>query len=585
MLLKMILQLLIQGRTWGARTLAWISGVVLFSILFFSSWTGYVMVWDTQGQELAWSGAQMLMVFPFLRDTLAQAFNGSVAVSASFFFMNLFLHVALPLGMVFGLWVHTAKLARSIWFPSKPVFYTTLFALLALSVLWPAPLLPEADLFSLPGAVEIDWFYGFWLPISSAFSPLYSLLFLSGSCLLVLSVPWWWKPAPKRSPLPSVSDSDTCVGCQQCSLDCPYEAISMLPRDEGGLPYSSVDPQLCVSCGICAASCGQLAIGPPQRKGQDQLERLAGFGAAGLQAADSVDVVVLVCECNPGALSLMEDYVSRSEKIHLYPIDCVGTLHTSVVEELLEKCGGVFIWGCPTRNCLTREGVELLHGRLFDKRPPSVSRRIDRERIALESHSVQERNELLGKLELLRQRRQNPENRQLTPISLPAKMGRYARIFFATAALMLMLGALSRLPMGEEPSEGIFRLGARIPGLVIEDCRDLSHEELQKRPVHMRTARECSEMAPDYVLSVEVDGQQAMRKIAERSGFHDDRPLFINEDIAVSPGKHDFFISLMPENESLERAPRLQLETSVSIASGRIYLVVYDSEKESLQLR
>lgn len=92
-------------------------------------------------------------------------------------------------------------------------------------------------------------------------------------------------------------------------------------------------------------------------------------------------------------------------------------------------------------------------------------------------------------------------------------------------------------------------------------------------------------MAPDYVLSVEVDGQQAMRKIAERSGFHDDRPLFINEDIAVSPGKHDFFISLMPENESLERAPRLQLETSVSIASGRIYLVVYDSEKESLQLR
>lgn len=580
-----VLQLLIQGRTWGPRILAWTSGIVLLLILFFSGWTGYVMVWDAQGQLLALAGANMLQAIPFLRDTLGQAFNGSASVLPSFFFLNLFLHVALPLGMVLGLWVHTAKLARSVWFPIKPIFYASLLALLALSILWPAPLLPEADLFSLPGAVEMDGFYGFWLPISLHLSPVYALLFWSGSCLLGLSVPWWWKLGRGKPPLPSTADSEKCVGCRQCSLDCPYEAISMVPRGDGRLPHSRVDPGLCVSCGICAASCDQLAIGPPQRQGQDQLERVERFCAASLKAADPAAVVVMVCRCNPGAWSGMEEYASGDEKLHLYPVDCVGTLHTRVVERLLEQCGGLFVWACPARNCLTREGVELLRQRLFDRRPPAVGRSIDNKRIALEPYSAQERDTLGDKLKLFQQHLGTAGQREGDLPPPPPKTGRYVRCALATTGLVLTLGALSRLPMGDQPVEGIFRLGARIPGLAIEDCRELSPEEIQKQPVHMRRTRECSKVAPDYVLSVEVDGQQAVRKIARHSGVRDDRPLFVSEDIPVSPGKHEFFVSLKPENEDLQEAPQLQLATAVSIDSSRIYLVVYDPEKKILQLR
>ena len=46
-----------QGRSWGPRALAWISGVVLTGLVLLCGWTGYVMVWDVQAQFLAVAGA------------------------------------------------------------------------------------------------------------------------------------------------------------------------------------------------------------------------------------------------------------------------------------------------------------------------------------------------------------------------------------------------------------------------------------------------------------------------------------------------------------------------------------------------
>src|SRR5690606_1325469 len=61
-----ILQLLAQGKTWGPRTLAWISGVVLTAALFISAWTGYVMVWDDHAQLLALSGLKVFEQLPLV---------------------------------------------------------------------------------------------------------------------------------------------------------------------------------------------------------------------------------------------------------------------------------------------------------------------------------------------------------------------------------------------------------------------------------------------------------------------------------------------------------------------------------------
>src|SRR5689334_5214702 len=54
------IRLFLQRRSWGPRTLAWISGLVLLFVVFVCGWTGYVMVWDIQGEVLAREGARLL---------------------------------------------------------------------------------------------------------------------------------------------------------------------------------------------------------------------------------------------------------------------------------------------------------------------------------------------------------------------------------------------------------------------------------------------------------------------------------------------------------------------------------------------
>ncbi|MBT5057566.1 MAG: 4Fe-4S binding protein [Gemmatimonadetes bacterium] len=579
-----ILQGQIQGKTWGPRTLAWISGVILLVVLWISAWTGYVMVWDTQGQVLAMAGARMMQSVPFLNDALGQAFNGSNSMEASFFFMNLFLHIVLPLGMIFVLWVHTAKLARSVWIPLKPIMWVAGLALLALSVLWPAPLLPEADLFTLPGVVEVDWFFAFWLPVLSSLSPQYSLLFVCGILVVGLSLPWWWKPAKDTQLQPSTSDTSACTGCGQCSADCPYEAISMVPRDDGRLPHSQVNPALCVSCGICSASCDDLAIGPPHSIGATQQMALQRFNDSILPVTDT-DVIAVFCEHNPGARRHLERYIAEHDDVRIYPTGCIGTMHTQILEQLLTTCGGVFVWGCPTRNCLTREGVELLNLRTFHKRPPSVSRRIDKRRVTLESFSAAEGRHVFTRLDWFRQGVRNLDDHTDIIGPQPSRVAGYIKGTLASAALLLLIGALSRVPMGETPTEGVLRIGAQVPGLVIEECRDLSAEELAALPLHMRRPTECEKIAPTYMLTVSVDGVAVLARAIEHAGVHADRPLALDEDITVAPGSHQFAVDLRPQDISLQKAPKLRLATTVDVERSRIYLVGYNHQEKSLELR
>ncbi len=578
-----ILQGQVQDKTWGPRMLAWVTGVILLIVLWISGWTGYVMVWDTQGQLLALAGAKMMQSVPFLRDSLGQAFNGSTPVSASFFFMNLFLHIALPLGMIFGLWVHTARLARSVWFPLRPIMWVTGLALLALSVFWPAPMLPEADLFKVTGVVEVDWFFGFWLPVFSALSPQHSLVFMCVVLLIGLSLPWWWRPRKGREPERSVSDEDRCTGCRQCSLDCPYEAISMVPRDDGRLPHSRVDPKLCVSCGICSASCDQLAIGPPHSIGATQMLSLGEFTRSAAQGTHGTGVIAIVCKHNPGARRHLEGYAARHDGVQVYPTGCIGTLHTRILEQLLNECGGVFVWGCPTRNCLTREGVELLNLRTFHKRPPSVSRRIEKNRLELAPYSSAERKQVFARLDAFKSQLESPASPG-TAYREPARGLRYLKAALATVFLLTATGALSRVTMGEEPTEGVLRLGAHIPGLVIEDCRTLSAEELASRPLHMRRPQECVRITPTYILTVKVDGELVVRREIYHAGVRSDRPLFLDEEVAVPPGTHRFVVDLRPEDEDLEQAPRMDFETEVVVEAGAIYLVGYDPQAKTMQL-
>ena len=115
------LRLFAQARSWGPRTLAWLTGLVLFVIGLACAWTGYVMAWDTFGERIAREGGRLFDALPIFSEPLSRIFAGDRPVPSAFFFVNLFVHIVLPLGMGVGLWLHVSKLARPTLLPPRPL--------------------------------------------------------------------------------------------------------------------------------------------------------------------------------------------------------------------------------------------------------------------------------------------------------------------------------------------------------------------------------------------------------------------------------------------------------------------------------
>jgi ferredoxin len=372
------LRMVAQHRFWGPRALAWLSGLVLVGLVLILGWTGYVMVWDTFGQRLAIEGARFLDALPILSEPVGRAFTGERAIPGAFFFLNLFVHVALPLGLGLVLWVHVSRLARPTLLPPKRLGWTLVGLLTAVAILWPLSMEPVADPFYRPALVTADYFYAFWLPFSRGIPAAYAWL---GGGLVVLGlllVPRLSRGERATRPASEVDES-ICTGCWQCYHDCPYDAIRMLERHDGRADVvARVAPDLCVSCGICAGSCAPMGVGPVARTGRDQLEEVRTF--LGSPARVPGEVVAITCEY--GALNAGD--ALRAAGAVVYPVDCAGNLHTSVIELAIRGgAGGVLVLACPPRDCRNREGPKWTGERIYHDRDAELQSRVDRRRVAM----------------------------------------------------------------------------------------------------------------------------------------------------------------------------------------------------------
>ena len=379
------LRLFAQGRSWGPRTLAWVSGVVLLLLTWISGWTGFVMVWDEFGLVLAREGARMVDALPFLSEPIGRSFTGERPVSSVFFFLNLFAHVGIPLSMLVVLWLHVTRLARPNLLPPRPLLWGMIASLVALAVVLPVRMAPEANPFASPAHVDADWLYGFWVPLTARVT---GGVALAGAVVVLVAatlVPMLTRRGTAAAPKSHV-DEDICVGCRQCFMDCPYEAIAMLKRDgTRSEEVARVDPALCVSCGICAGSCAPMGVGPPGRTGRDQLSRVRAFIARPERRPGEL---VAVC-CDRGSARFGDALAAEGAVV--YPVDCAGSLHTSVIEFLIRSgSAGVLVLACPPRDCWNREGPKWLHERVYHDREAELQARVDRRRVRIASANASE---------------------------------------------------------------------------------------------------------------------------------------------------------------------------------------------------
>jgi len=383
-----------QGRSWGARGLAWVSGGLLLLLLLLCGWTGYVLVWDTFGEYLATEGARMLDALPILSEPMGRAFTGERPVPSVFFFVTLFAHIGIPLGMGVVFWLHIKRLERPVLLPPRGLAWLSIAFLTAVVIATPLLMAAKANAFVRPDAIPSDLFFAFWMPFTEHLGGGTTLTVVAAGVIAFLVVPVFTTRRDVDKPPPSVVDEDICTGCLQCSRDCPYGAIQMIERtSRRSMLVAHVDPELCVSCGICAGSCAPMGVGPPGRTGRDQLARIQAFVAS---ADRRPGEIVTIC-CEHGAATYRS--ALAAEGAATYTVDCAGNLHTSVIELLIRGgAGGVLVLTCPPRDCWNREGPKWLTERVYHEREAELQARVDRARVRIVPVAAAERREAVAAL-------------------------------------------------------------------------------------------------------------------------------------------------------------------------------------------
>jgi quinol-cytochrome oxidoreductase complex cytochrome b subunit/coenzyme F420-reducing hydrogenase delta subunit/ferredoxin len=368
------------------RWFTWVTGVPLVWMVFILGITGYWLVWDELAQYVAISSAELIDAIPIFTDSMAGNFLSDDLLSNRFFTLMAFLHlIGLPIFLVFGIWLHVFRLNSPRINPPRRLMAGTLLAMLVLSALYPAVSHDQADLAMTPQVLKLDWYYLHVYPLIQAWSPGAVWVLLVGVSSIIVIAPW----VPRQKiEQPALVALDFCNGCERCVDDCPFGAVEMVARTDG-TNYShqaSVDPDLCISCGICVGACptatpfrskGALVPGIdlPERSAAAIREDIVTLGVDN----DQQEVLVFACRGDQ-----QTDELERAG-INVVKVNCMGQLPPSYVDFALSRghAEGVMLLGCGEGNCSYRFGTEWTEQRMTRQRDPMVRKRVDMSRVAL----------------------------------------------------------------------------------------------------------------------------------------------------------------------------------------------------------
>lgn len=364
----------------GTRWFSWFTGLPMIWLLYGSGITGYWLVWDRLAQYVAITTSELLDRLPIFGEPIARNFVATGTLTSRFFTLMVFMHVAVPLILLFIMWVHILRISRPKINPPRTLAVMSLVALIGVSLWKPALSQGHVDLAMAPAGVGLDWFYLSLYPLTDSWGRGGVWLFLGTFSLMIGLMPWL--PPLRRSRAAEV-DLNHCNGCTRCVEDCPYEAVRMVGRTDG-LPFLSqaqVNAALCTSCGICVGACPsstpfrrseelKTGIDLPDFPLKELRERTV---AAGKALQGPARVLVLACE-HGGARQ-------RDGAVRL---PCVAMAPPSLIDFVLSQdlADGVVIAGCAESACFNRLGVAWTKQRIAGTRDPYLRARVPRERIA-----------------------------------------------------------------------------------------------------------------------------------------------------------------------------------------------------------
>lgn len=366
------------GRYLHYRRYAWLTGVPLLPVAWACAIGGFWLNWDRLGQYSAIATAEWLDALPFLASPLARNFLDG-AVGDRLFSLFVFVHIGLPLLLVFGCWAHIQRTGHAAVFPRRALATGTVLLLAGLSLALPVQSQGPAELATVPQRLALDWLLLFLHPLVDLTSAqaAWVLLALVLGALVAL-------PFLSRRPRPAVArvDAGHCSGCGRCVDDCPFGAITLAPHPDGkaGKQVAVVRAAACAGCGICAGACPSST---PFRKAQPLLTgidlpdptvaQLRGRLRRGLE--EGATQVVFGCACGADAKALAGPGVLVIE------LACTAQLPPAFVDYALRGgAAGVLVAGCREGGCEYRLGPQWMQARLAGTREPHLRGTAPRER-------------------------------------------------------------------------------------------------------------------------------------------------------------------------------------------------------------
>ncbi len=188
-----------KGRFRGAQTFSWVSGLPLLWLLFAAGIGGYWLVWDQFAQYVAQTTTEWLERLPAISDSLARTFLSDATLSDRLFSLLVFMHIAIPLFLLVGMFIHVNRLKLARTQPANGLAIGVVMMLVLLSLVKPARSMGPADLKTAVASVDLDWFYMNFYPLLDRMDPLYVWIMLAGITGLLMLLPWL---SPQKTPAP-----------------------------------------------------------------------------------------------------------------------------------------------------------------------------------------------------------------------------------------------------------------------------------------------------------------------------------------------------------------------------------------------
>lgn len=555
----------------GPRWLAWASGVGLIALVWFIGWTGYWLVWDVRAQWLALDSMKAVDVLPIFGEPMGRLFTADHTVPSLLFFVVFFLHMLLPLLIAGGLCLHLARLSRTKLLPDRRVTLWLTGATLLAALILPATNAAPAVMALKPQAFTMDWWYLWPLTISARLSGGGVWLAAGLTLLGLMSLPWWLGRRRERASYQATVNTSRCFSCTQCAQDCPFGAITMVPRTDGR-PWPSqaqVDPDRCIGCGICTGSCDTQAIGLAWFDARTVSRELKDFVAAEVKQGRA-PAIALVCTQADGGWDHFRAALWRARLpgYEVRPVPASGWVEPKVLEGMVNQgARAAIVVSTVNADPFTREGDRWLPLRLAGKREPEFrAHRADVSKVAHLRYDPT-RPQTLTQAATAMLTLQRPVESSAAPSPWKQWLGALAVTAVVLAVTLALSDAPFRHPTAAQPE---LVLTFRAYGDWIDATTVAAKDD---RPAHMRAAMRTNRERSPVVIAVEIDGV-VQEHVFRPKGLKSDGASVGELRLPLAPGRHRVTLTLATNPATA--TPRQTWAGEIAAEAGRLFVVSYE---------